>query len=236
MPVNLAPCCITPLLTCGLRGVDLDHIDIATRHAEIIGPCHRQLGVGGEAEFEPATDVVATDPAATLDLVITATAAEVTCPAAAAGFHPVDMGAGQMLRATGIVGAGEDVAHRPILVVEQAMAGVEVAFGIDAQVSGPGTAGIGSMSPAMDLMERRLKVAERVGLPVLERLERLATAVDHAAAESGEIASGKCQRWVRRGQHCSEAYGIEAEADEMIEDGKQVARCRRRRCSRCKMA
>jgi hypothetical protein len=84
----------------------------------------RQLGIGGEAELEPAADIVTSDSAATGDFVITAAPAQIASPAAATRLHPVDMRPRQMTRPTFIVGAGEDVTHLPGLVVEQAMAGI----------------------------------------------------------------------------------------------------------------
>src|SRR6266508_2490578 len=74
------------LLTCRSCRFDFDHRALAPELVDTVRSRCPPLDVGAQTEVEPASDVVASDTAAALDLVIAATAAEVAGPAATAGL------------------------------------------------------------------------------------------------------------------------------------------------------
>jgi len=95
----------------------------------------REPEIGPEAIVQPAADVVAGRAAACDDLVMTASATQITRPALAAGLLPVDMAVGEPRRTLRAVDAVLEIAHRALVVTDEAVAGGEVAVRRDAEVA-----------------------------------------------------------------------------------------------------
>ena len=88
------------------------------------------------------------------DLMMTAAAAQIPRPAAAAGFLMVHVTIGEPAILHLAVDAGDHIAESRTVVADEAMTRVERAFRRDAEVAGAGAARIGAMRALVDLAER----------------------------------------------------------------------------------
>src|SRR5947208_13641272 len=107
--------------------------------------------MGFEAEGKPVAHVVAGDPAPPRDLMIAASAAEITSPARATRFLSVDRMRGKMQQPPGILEAFVHATEFKLGVANQAMTGERLAAGIDAQVPGGSSARMRPGGAAMEL-------------------------------------------------------------------------------------
>src|SRR5262249_21905142 len=168
-------------------------------------------GVRGQCVLEPAADVVARGPAAVDHFVVTAAAAQIPRPAAAARLLPVDCALAEPQPLSRAIDAGLDIADGARLVVDEAMAGVQLTGRGDAEIARAGAARIRPVRPAMDLAQRRRQVLEGIALaghgPPLE----LAAAVDHGREERTEVRAAERVAARGRVQQRREADAVEAE-------------------------
>src|ERR1700761_8845951 len=99
--------------------------------------------------MQPAADVIAGWPAAPDHLVMAAAAAEVARPARFARLLPMHMARRQPVGLPGSVDAIVERAHRAVLVADKPVTGRQLAFRGDAEIAGPGAAGVGAVGSAM---------------------------------------------------------------------------------------
>lgn len=121
----------------------------------------QQLGVKDEAVIQPPANVVAGRAPALDRLVVAASGAEVARPARAAGRLLLKVAALEPIGLPALIHAGEYIAHQAILVIDEAMAGIQSTFRRCAHISAAGPAGILFPLVEMDALKGRNDVRER---------------------------------------------------------------------------
>src|SRR5687768_9234127 len=96
--------------------------------------------------------------------VVTAAAAQITCPAGTAWLLDVHVPRPQPLRLPGTIDAQRQIAHGAGLVADEAVTGCQIAVGRNPEIAGARAAGVGPVRTAVNFAQRRHQVGESVRL------------------------------------------------------------------------
>jgi hypothetical protein len=120
--------------------------------------------IGAERVLTPAADEVACRASAVNRFVMTTAAAKVARPTAAARLLRFDPPFREPSAPAFEVDAGVDIAQRSRLIIDEPVAGGELALRRDTEIARPRATRVRTMRPAMDLPKRGLEIGEAVAL------------------------------------------------------------------------
>lgn len=171
--------------------------------------------------MQPSFDVVTGRATAMNDLMMAAPAAEISRPAASAWFLAMHVPLGQPPCLTLAVDARINIAHCSCFVFYKAMAGVQTAFGRDAEISSARAAGIRTVGAFMYLAHGIHHVEKCIALTANDSALELAATANHLLKHQAQVRRVHLPPPGRRGKHGREADTVESHGQKLIQGLKE---------------
>src|SRR5262249_19565249 len=140
-------------------------------------------------------------------------AAEITRPAGAARFLPLDAALMQPSPLRVPVHTGADVAHRVTDVVDKTMARENSAIRRDSEITGACPARIGAVRSTVNFLHSARHIRKWVRLAAYNAPLKLTSAFNHLIKQCLEMLRRQFVAAAWRGKHRREAHAVKTEAD-----------------------
>jgi len=175
------------------RGPAANHSDVELARllhltrSKIVRPGHEQSRVRLQAIVKPAANEIAGAASAVDHFMMAPAAAEVSRPAGVAWLLPMNVAAREPRLLPIAINPERDIPERAGFIIDESMAGRELAFRRDAEVTRAGSAWIRATSAGMNFAHGVGDIGEWIPLPGHDRGLKLAAAFAHLFEHLGKV-------------------------------------------------